>query len=69
MADSIHKIERLMANPNLVEITSDNWDKEVKYSTSRVMVTLQSADHPAANYRRSSITLLESMQVASRQAR
>ena len=31
-----------MANPNLVEITSDNWDKEVKYSTFPVMVDFYS---------------------------
>jgi hypothetical protein len=31
-----------MANSNLVEITSDNWDKEVKYSTLPVMVDFYS---------------------------
>ena len=31
-----------MANPDLVEITSENWDKEVKYGTLPVMVDFYS---------------------------
>lgn len=31
-----------MASPNLVEITSENWDREVKYSTVPVMVDFYS---------------------------
>jgi hypothetical protein len=32
----------IMANPHLVDITSDNWDKEVKYATVPVMVDFYS---------------------------
>jgi hypothetical protein len=39
---SIHDQGALMANPNLVEITSENWDKEVKYGTLPVMVDFYS---------------------------
>jgi hypothetical protein len=31
-----------MSNPNLVDITSENWDREVKYGTTPVMVDFYS---------------------------